>query len=839
MRVNISMLLAVALILSNLNFANILVVNQSAPACASGDSYYSTISAAVTAASASDTLIICNDGTYAENVIVDKPLNIYGNESGVIVSTPSPSSNVINISANDVNLANFTIKDANGTGSSGIYVTGNNVRIEDCTLSDNYRGIYFDRNSFNTISNVNITSSDDSIYFLTSHHNNISGVRAATTSGGYAIQFSQSSDSNNITDVNVTSVWSCAIGLSQSSDNILSNINATSSNTSAIGIWYGANNNILSNIRATSNSDYALYIQNDASGTNISNAVLDGGFYTYADDESQCGNTFTNVTSGNGKPILFYGNQEGVVLDGNDTSQIIFCNVDSSSISNTNVTGQYADAIDIMVSSNINLSNIITTSTGGYAMRIRFSSDNIISNLNATSSTVAALYIYASSGNNISNSTATGSPALSLSDSSNTVLLDTVLDGGFVDEYISDESQCGNTFTNVTSGNGKPILFYGNQEGVVLDGNDTSQIIFCNVSLSSISNTNATSSNNGNAIMFWSSSNNNISNVNATSNNSETIYLYGSSDIIISHTIATSINDDAVYVETGSNINFSYVNATSYYRAISLSDYSEIILSNSILASDYGYTLYVNYCSDGDISNNTIYAGYSGCTYDDDGDDCYSAFVANGNSGINFLNNTIYSDYWVEADEEDATVFNDSTIGNRYYLFNGTPASSLFNITSSTDTWADDGSDLPFDSSSLATVSSYCIQGAEDVTCGIYEYGYSDAGNSGWVDQNAIQDLNWSTGSYPSDDVAEYYGYFEMSDNTIAANLRVASDEVTEEYPLPNVCINDYSYIYITSSISESKLTVSCSNVNSISCLQDRQRMYQIREIFPGRQRSC
>ncbi len=72
-----------------------------------------------------------------------------------------------------------------------------------------------------------------------------------------------------------------------------------------------------------------------------------------------------------------------------------------------------------------------------------------------------------------------------------------------------------------------------------------------------------------------------------------------------------------------------------------------------------------------------------------------------------FLGNTIQGSYWV-TDDGTGNAYNDSTTGNIYYLANGTGAWDVYNITSSTNSsWADSGSDLPFNSSTQVGIDGY------------------------------------------------------------------------------------------------------------------------------------
>jgi parallel beta helix pectate lyase-like protein len=125
----------------NLLFASTLCVN---PGGTGG--CYASINAAVAAASANDTISV-HAGTYAEDVIVNKPLSIVGENRANTIVDASGQANGFNVDGlNNPGLANatitgFTIQNANFEGiviTSASYVTvwGNHVVGNDKALSN-------------------------------------------------------------------------------------------------------------------------------------------------------------------------------------------------------------------------------------------------------------------------------------------------------------------------------------------------------------------------------------------------------------------------------------------------------------------------------------------------------------------------------------------------------------------------------------------------------------------------------------------------------------------------------------------------------------------------------
>ncbi|MDD5317761.1 MAG: hypothetical protein PHF51_03435, partial [Candidatus ainarchaeum sp.] len=146
------------------------VVNATSPACVSGDGNYATIAAAIAAASAGDTVFICN-GTYYEEVNVNKAIEVVGeSRDGVIVNSMNANAAGVNISAGDSSVENLTLQNLTFAGIYVGFVSGvevSNVTVGDVTAAlDDAWGIWAQGNgsSFAGISMGNLTSNltDDS-----------------------------------------------------------------------------------------------------------------------------------------------------------------------------------------------------------------------------------------------------------------------------------------------------------------------------------------------------------------------------------------------------------------------------------------------------------------------------------------------------------------------------------------------------------------------------------------------------------------------------------------------------------------------------------------------------
>jgi len=191
---------------SNVSASDIITVGTSGP-----PSYdFSNLNDAIASANESD-IIQVYPGTYTENVVINKELDITGvdGSSTTIIYSASSNQNTIEINNDKVNITGFTIKNRGGSfaclklnsvsncliknniiqnGGNGLYLVGSNSNIiEENTVKNNNVGIYLSNSDSNTIKINNIL------------YNNANGVFIASTSGGntlYLNDFSDNADGN-------------------------------------------------------------------------------------------------------------------------------------------------------------------------------------------------------------------------------------------------------------------------------------------------------------------------------------------------------------------------------------------------------------------------------------------------------------------------------------------------------------------------------------------------------------------------------------------------------------------------------------------------------------------
>ena len=203
---------------------------------------YSTIQAAVDAASSGDTIIV-RDGTYTENVDVNKSLTIRSENgaNSTIVQAANPDDHVFYIEADYVILSGFTVQDAGN--ARGVYLVGvGGCTILGNTLLNNHEAVRLSHSSSNTIEGNQASNNGNGILLLNSSNNNVVRNNALDQNVGADIWLEWSD--SNVLDNNTSG----QIGLYYSHRNTLVNNVVTSDPSTGITLIYSNENSLTRNI---------------------------------------------------------------------------------------------------------------------------------------------------------------------------------------------------------------------------------------------------------------------------------------------------------------------------------------------------------------------------------------------------------------------------------------------------------------------------------------------------------------------------------------------------------------------------------------------------------------
>ncbi|HEC82336.1 MAG TPA: hypothetical protein ENI53_00425 [Thermoplasmatales archaeon] len=272
----------------------------------SGANNYTNIQSAIDNASDGDTVFVYN-GTYYENVVIDKSITFVGENKETTIIDGDYLGDVVNISRNNISMKGFSIING-GNWHIGIkicYVS--NVMIYNCSISNNDDGIVLEYSSDNNICNCSISNNDDGIVLEYSSDNNICNCSISKSYDGILLW---NSCNNSIRHCNI------------------------SKNTYGIFLGDSCNNNI-SSCNFTKDG---IYIESNIAGTILPHFIHD---------------IFNNTV--NGRQLLYYKNENNIVLDGVEAGQIILANCSNFEIRNENI-GNTDVGIEIAYSHDIEVS---------------------------------------------------------------------------------------------------------------------------------------------------------------------------------------------------------------------------------------------------------------------------------------------------------------------------------------------------------------------------------------------------------------------------------------------------------------------------------------------------
>ena len=340
----VSLMLVPAVVSAN---PGTIQVDVNDAACVTGpqlDPYsvvYCSIQDAIDDATADDTIIVA-DGTYNENIVVNKSLTLQAASSSTIIGSGGYMKHVTKVTANDVTISGFTVKsDGYCAAAGGIYL---DTGVEGCNITGNNvseirlgYGIYLKSANNNTITSNVVTKGAipdwatlaGGIYLDGSSGNTIANNTASGTKSGIYLKYS---NGNELTD-NEASSNKNGIYLERSNSNTVTG-NTVSENYHGFYIKVSSINTFMSN--EASNNNYGFYQLGTPNANEIKNNSVTlntyWGIYLHNGEETEIeGNTI----SSNGDPSTGPGSLYGGIW----ISQ--YTDASTVSVNCNNIVGNY------------------------------------------------------------------------------------------------------------------------------------------------------------------------------------------------------------------------------------------------------------------------------------------------------------------------------------------------------------------------------------------------------------------------------------------------------------------------------------------------------------------
>ncbi len=575
----------------------------------SGQNNYTSIQAAIDAASDGDTVFVYDDSSpYYEHVIVNKSINLIGEDKD---STVIDGSNLkdffdtVSVTGDHVSIDGFIVKNNFGDYyQAAIKIVGDHVTVSNCKIYNNeWIGIYLFGSSYCQLSDCELHNNLMAIQLYDSNDNEIRDCFCYEN--GEAVTLFESSHNNQIVNCSCYGNGYGGIHVQRSSGNQIIGC-LCQDGYKGISLAYAPNTRIRGNV---------LY--NNYENFGIGSSYL-SDFYCDIDTS----NTI------NGKPIRYIIEQNDLVFD--ETMEIGFLGLVSCrniQVNNLDLTNNFQGIVCAGVS-DCSFENCNFCNNRGHGMFFVSSSNNRIKNCVCKDSFFSGIYLCNSCNSNtfsdntfsndqvcgiwLEDSTSSFISGHSISNCGRGILLDKsagsvlrdnemtscglLIDGTGLSDYINDVD----TSNTV---NGKPIYYYIDENGITIP-QDAGEVILINCNYCTVSNLDLNDGTIGLELAY--SSYNTISDNVLNNNNVVAIDLDGSSNN--NNTIKGNvIRDNGYGIDVDSSCHNIIQDNIIHNNGVELSlDFSDsnTVTENNIQNSVYG--IYVCNSNSNTLSDNAI-----------------------------------------------------------------------------------------------------------------------------------------------------------------------------------------------------------------------------------------
>ena len=425
---------------------------------------YAKIQYAVDNAGTGDTITV-RDGTYIENINVDKRLTIKsenGSEN-CIIHAADPGDSVFKITADQVNIIGFTVKGTTAAYTAGIHLnSANHGYIANNVASKNRNGIFLNSSTNNKVHDNNADSNDYHGIGLLLSSENIIEYNIASNNEINGIYLNRSNNNeicNNIANYNPY----YGIVLWASEDNIIANNAAKNNGDNGIFLTSSSNNNRVADNDASNNEYNGISL--DASNNNeIRNNIANANHYEGIGLWTSSGNIIANnkaKNNGDNGIYLKYYSNNNIITDNdasnNDYNGISLDRSTTNEIRNNTANFNYHHGIGLWTSGSDIIANTAKDNGDSGIYLYVTSFDRIIDNI-ASNNVYNGIFLDSTGSIEISNNKASNNECgilLSYSDE-NTLTNNTVnqnkISGILLEDHSDDNTLSGNIVSNNKDG---------------------------------------------------------------------------------------------------------------------------------------------------------------------------------------------------------------------------------------------------------------------------------------------------------------------------------------------------------------------------------------------------
>ena len=682
----------------------------------SGSADYTSIQAAIDASESGDTIMVHN-GTYHENVRVNKQLELIGIDMPVVDGGWNNSA--IEVTADHCTIDGFRFIHGSSYGIRLYYSSNSTLRNNE--MSDNTYNLdvsgwsladyTHDIDTSNTVdrkpvyylvgeSGMVIDSSSNAGYISVVNSSNIV-VKDLTMKNNYqGILFAYTS-SSRIENVNVSDNY-YGIYMYQSSENTLTNNNMTDNR---YGMYLrDSSSNTISDNNASCNWWYGTYMYSSSYNTLTNNIAADNyccGIYVYGYEDEHYNNYIHTSNTVNGKPIYYYYGLNNQIIQNLETTHLTVAGSTNVVIMNNNVSG--GDGIHLARSDGSSIvNNVISDNYYGICLHSsndavagntifdnrygiyvdRYSSNQIQNNV-LNSNRYYGVHLSGTSGNTISGNTISDSNygnGIHIWYSSNNTLTGNAITtqnrglwvDGWQDNHFDNSIDASNTV------NGKPVYYYYNIHSQTIRNLDASHLTVTCSSDVTITENNISG---GDGIRLTCTSNSTVS---ANTVNSNVWYgMYLDKAYRNEFTDNTISNNDAgIYVDQSSENEFTdNLVLSNRGNGVYLS-YAECNeLTGNTISNNDDSGVYLSYSESNVLSDNEFYSNWCGIQFYNSQNNtlrhnsilggCYGIYLYDLSSDNRLYHNNLLYNTYTNAYDCGSNHWHNGTNGNYWDDYHG------------------------------------------------------------------------------------------------------------------------------------------------------------------------